>query len=80
MIAGPLEGHKEDIECIRFSLDGRYLLSGGDELICWNVETFTIIDRSNKHKKSVTSLSFSKDNKKLVTASKDKTIAFWDIK
>ncbi|KAF9222321.1 WD40 repeat-like protein [Gyrodon lividus] len=78
---GPIKGHKHDVNCVLWSLDGCRLFSASDDrsIRCWNSETGEPIGQPwTGHTYWVFSLSLSPDGTKLASASYDDTVRFWD--
>ncbi|PTB39276.1 hypothetical protein M441DRAFT_70414 [Trichoderma asperellum CBS 433.97] len=78
-----------------FSFDGNLIFfSGGDQLICpmrstpgsvwaiglWNTSTATCHTHLAGHRAYISHIVLSKDEKRIVSASNDKSIKVWDIK
>ncbi len=64
-----------------FSPDGQYLISGGSELVIWDIKStkpLKIIPCDPKA--DITSLSFSPDGKYLLSSGYDNVIKLWDAK
>ncbi|KIJ14345.1 hypothetical protein PAXINDRAFT_50616, partial [Paxillus involutus ATCC 200175] len=83
LVLGPIKGHKSDICCVLWSLDGSQLFSASADrtIRCWNSETGTPIGKPwTGHTDAILSLSLSPDGTKLASASSDKTIRFWDAR
>ncbi len=66
---------------VKFSPDGKYLVSGWDtgKLISWDILNGKCVLNTEDHKDHISSLSFSKDGKILASSSYDNTIKVWDF-
>jgi WD40 repeat protein len=71
--------HNGEIITLRFSPDGRYLVSGGADgaALVLEARTGNEVYRS-LHSDQVRDIAFSGDSKRFVTASKDRYIRVWD--
>ncbi|KIJ13552.1 hypothetical protein PAXINDRAFT_80999 [Paxillus involutus ATCC 200175] len=81
LVLGPLEGHTDPVNCVRWSLDGSQLFSASDDrtVRCWDSDAGEPIGEPwTGHTDWVNSISLSPDGTKLVSASRDKTVRFWD--
>lgn len=76
-----LKGHKDYVNSISFSPDGKLLASGGKDanVFLWDTTTGDIIKTLSGHGYDVNSVSFSPAGKILASASKDNTIIIWDV-
>ena len=75
-----LEGHKNAINELHFSPNGKILASCADEIIIWKVDTkVESIGALKPHNSGITSLSWHVDSTKLVSSSADKTLCVQDI-
>lgn len=76
-----LKGHKDHVNSVSFSPDGKMLASGGKDaaIILWDVATGNIIKSLKGHSYAVNSVSFSPDGKILASASKDNSIILWNV-
>lgn len=78
-----LKGHMDRVNCIAFSPDGKYLISGGgpfDKTIkIWDAESGNIIKTLYGHFSDVSSLKFTLDQKYIISGSWDKTIRIWEF-
>ncbi len=75
-----LEGHNDWVQTVKFSPDGKYLLSGGKDnsiRVCNYENGMEIKKFENAHRGAVTSLVFSKDGNILFSGSWDNTIKMW---
>jgi RNA polymerase sigma factor (sigma-70 family) len=64
---------------IAFSPDGNILAAGSWRIHVWDLKTGKQINQFDGHRAEVTSLAFSPDSKRLVSASKDSTALVWDL-
>ncbi len=85
-----LIGHTESINCLSYSYDGQYLASGSDaksflsdsgkfEIIIWKIADGKIISHLTGHQSPITSISFSRSGKKLVSADTKGEIRIWSL-
>lgn len=73
--------HENSIFCVKFSPDGRYLLSGGRDahLKIWDVKNdYQLLSSQPAHWFTINDIVFSPDGQLFATASRDKTIKIWD--
>lgn len=75
-------GHTDALTCIRFSPDGRWLMTGSRDrtAIIWErgLSEWTAIARLTGHPAPVNSVSISHDRQRVLTGSDDKTAKLWD--
>jgi WD40 repeat protein len=69
-----LKGHTNDISAVTISNSGKYLATGQKtysgfkaDIIVWNLETMSLVHRFSIHKYLIQSLSFSYNDKYLVS-------------
>jgi WD40 repeat protein len=83
-----LKGHTNDISTLTVSNSGRYLASGQKtfsgfkaDIILWDLTTLSIVNRFSIHKVLIQSLSFSYNDKYLVSLGgvEDNFIIVWEI-
>lgn len=76
-----LEGHREFVQDVEYSRDGRLIASAGDDqqIIIWNADTGEMIRALKGHSGRVLSVAFSSDAKRLVSGSDDNTVRLWDV-
>ncbi|MBD2564285.1 MULTISPECIES: WD40 domain-containing protein [Nostoc] len=81
---------KDPIHCVKFSPDGKFIASGGENkyknlntkntsIYLWGQETIKSIDTLSAHSLRINCLIFSPDCRFLVSGSNDKTIKIWDV-
>ncbi|KAJ7136930.1 WD40-repeat-containing domain protein, partial [Mycena epipterygia] len=76
-----LEGHTDEINSVRFSPDGQYIVSGSDDktVRIWDTESGAAVGEPlSGHTDWVRSVSFSPDGKHIVSGSDDNTVRIWD--
>jgi RNA polymerase sigma factor (sigma-70 family) len=78
--------HQTDIENadgrpwqIALSPDGGILAAGAWKIHVWDLKTGKEINQFDGHRAQVTSLAFSPDSRRLVSASKDSTALVWEL-
>ncbi|KAL0227013.1 hypothetical protein P9112_014337 [Eukaryota sp. TZLM1-RC] len=83
-----LRGHSGDITCFSLSPSGRYLVSGQQthagfvaDIIVWDLEDFSIVQRLSLHKVRVESVVFSHDGNYIASLGgpDDNLIALWEF-
>ena len=78
----PGSGHKDDVRVLKFSSDGRYLASSGNdkEIIIWNTSDWKEAARlSKEHTSEVFGLGFQEETGRLVSIDKSQMV-IWDLK
>ena len=69
---------EQDVKSVAFSPDGKYVLSGGSDVVMlWDIETGKEIRTFTGHTKDVSSVVFSPDGK--FALSGGNTLNLWDI-
>jgi WD40 repeat protein len=70
-----LKEHSNCVNAVRYSKDGKLLVSGSDDnsIIVWNVEKGNSIKTLNFHSDSVWRVGFTNNEKYLMSAGKDKS-------
>jgi WD40 repeat protein len=78
---GKISGHRNDINCLAISKDGKFLYSGGDDHIIkeWRLSDGGFQRDFTGHELSINEIILSDDNKTIYSASNDKTIKVWNI-
>ena len=77
----PLQGHKNTVTSVAFSLDGSLIVSGSQDtkIIIWN----TLLGRELLplcgHNGAVISVVFSPDGMQILSGSSDDTVRLWDL-
>ena len=77
-----LKGHKNFILSLKFSADGKYLISGSNDNTAhiWDVQKRQPLHILNGHTAPIYGVDISPDNHRAVTASHDNTLILWDVK
>ena len=85
-----LTGFRWPVQCVAFSPDGKYLVTGGGtgdnspaalgELKVWDMNTRSVTKTLEGHSRSVLAVAFSPDGTKLATGGLDEIIRVWDVK
>lgn len=75
-------GHFNSVRSVKFSPDGRYIVSGSvDRTIkVWRINDGMIVRNFIGHKNYVNSVCFSNDANYIVSGSSDSTVRVWDIR
>ncbi|MEG3929856.1 serine/threonine-protein kinase [Microcoleus sp. T2B6] len=72
-----LKGHSSSVRTIAFSADNRTLISGGGDIIVWDLKTGKERSSISGHSQFVSSVAISRDSKTFVSGSPDRTIKIW---
>lgn len=77
----PWEGHREWVNAVRFSPDGKYFASAGDDglLKVWESISGANVFTFKGHTAAINQLAWHRDGKRIFTTSSDHTIKVWDI-
>jgi WD40 repeat protein len=72
--------HTLSANIVRYSPDGKFLLSGGRDahLNIWDTKNYSQVKSIPAHNYAIYDIAFSPDAKLFATASRDKTIKIWD--
>ncbi|KAG1659419.1 Periodic tryptophan protein 2 [Nymphon striatum] len=76
------QGHFNNMNCVTYSPDGQFIVTGGDDgkVKLWNTDTGFCFATFNEHKASVSSVCFTQSGKVILSASLDGTVRAYDIK
>jgi WD40 repeat protein len=76
-----LQGHKEMVNAVAFTHDGKILASGSQDktIRLWDTDMAKELAVLKGHTGAVNSLVFTKDGKTLISGSYDRTIKIWDV-
>jgi WD40 repeat protein len=74
--------HRLSANIVRYTPDGKFLLSGGRDayLNVWETCSYTQVKSTPAHNWAIYDIAFSPDNALFATASRDKTVKIWDAK
>jgi serine/threonine protein kinase len=71
------KGHSSWVRTIAFSPDSQTLVSGGGDIIVWDLKTGKERNSLSGHSQFVNAVAVSRDSKTLVSGSPDRTIKIW---
>lgn len=71
------KGHSAWVRTIAFSPDSRTLISGGGDIIVWDLKTGKERNTLSGHSQFVSSVAIGRDSKTFVSGSPDRTIKIW---
>ncbi|MEG4112557.1 MULTISPECIES: serine/threonine-protein kinase [unclassified Microcoleus] len=71
------KGHSSSVRTIAFSPDSRTLISGGGDIIVWDLKTGKERSTLSGHSQFVSSVAIARDSKTFVSGSPDRTIKIW---
>ncbi|MEG4007641.1 serine/threonine-protein kinase [Microcoleus sp. Pol11C1] len=71
------KGNSSSVRTIAFSPDSRTLISGGGDIIVWDLKTGKERNTLSGHSQFVSSVAIARDSKTFVTGSPDRTIKIW---
>jgi|GEM_PF-1260336 len=76
-----LTGHEDDITTLRYSNDGRFLITAGQDgtLIVWSTATGTAVHTLNRHQGIVNAIALHPDGQRMVTAGIRPMLVMWDL-
>jgi WD40 repeat protein len=86
MYTHALEGHEGNVKGASFSLDGKYIVSAGADMVVklWDTSdlsrTPARVASLTMHSDSVDGVAFSPDSLSFATCSADSTIILWDVR
>jgi WD40 repeat protein len=61
------------------SADGRYVISGSDDIRVWDMSSWECVHVLKDHSSLVTSVCVSADGRYVISGSYDKTVRVWDM-
>ena len=67
--------------CIRFSPDGKYVIFGNDDcdIVIFDANNGQFVNALKQHKRKISSIVFTHDGQRMVTAGYDKIICVWNM-
>lgn len=77
-----LTGHEADVSCVRYSPDGRYIVSGSVDLTLriWDSSGGKELGIFRGHEAPITCVQYSPNGFSLVSGSEDKSVRIWDVR
>ena len=78
-----LSGHERGVNGVAFSLDGKYLVSGSDDLAIkiWNFKKRKAVKTiKDTHDKRIYKIAITPDSEKIISCSEDGTVKLWKLK
>ena len=74
-----VQAHSSPINCVDISPDGQRVVSAGDEIEVWDVDTGKRVATLDGHSETVKAVFALPDGQRLVSGSDDKTLRVWDL-
>ena len=76
-------GHMSEVQTLVFSYNGKFILSGNENMILWDSSNGTMMRifscLKNNEVEKVNSVAFSPDDRIVINGSSDKTIKIWEL-
>lgn len=77
-----LEGHTGYINCVKFSNDDNYCMTGGQDgtVILWNPFKGKLVKNfKGIHNREIQDIAITKDNNKVASCGADRPVFYWDV-
>ncbi|KZC07174.1 WD repeat, SAM and U-box domain-containing protein 1 [Dufourea novaeangliae] len=76
-----MEKHSSALTCVRFNMNGLYIVSSSLDktAVIWETRTGKIMATLSGHNRYVACCAFSRDGNLLATGSNDKSVIIWDL-
>ncbi len=77
-----IKSKNDEIKDIDISLDGKYLVSGGDDgyIEIWNLNSYKLIHRMRSKSDETFAVAFNSDASKVASGGEERVIDIWDAK
>ena len=77
-----IKSKNDEIKAVDISLDGKYLVSGGDDgyVEIWNLENNQLLHRMQSKSDDILAVAFSSDASKVASGGEEQVIDVWDVK
>jgi WD40 repeat protein len=78
---GTVESKNDEINDISISLDGNYMVSGGDDgyIEIWDLNSYKLLHRIKSNSGETFAVAISGDNKKVASGGEEQVIDIWDL-
>jgi len=77
-----IKSKNDEIKAIDISLDGNYLVCGGDDgyIEIWSLDNYTLVHRMQSNSDSTLAVAFNSDASKVASGGEEKVIDVWNAK
>jgi WD40 repeat protein len=69
--------HQGSVLSVAISRDGKTLLSGGNDIKLWNLDSHSLLEAFSEHTSKVCTVDFSPSGEQFISSSQDETIKVW---
>ena len=77
----PWQGHTKTVKAVKFSVDGKFLATGGEDqtILIWNTENWSKSNSLAGHINTVNGLAWNTEGNAILSASLDGTLKTWNL-